>query len=101
MPGYTRGLDTHGKYAFVGLSRIRETAIFGGLPIEERRGELQCGVAIVDLGSGRLVSRLFFGAGVEEVFDVKVLPGFRCPYFSGPYPEKEDSEAIWLVPTPG
>ena len=35
LPGYTRGLALHGRYAFVGLSKIREKAEFGGLPIEE------------------------------------------------------------------
>ncbi|HEX5446667.1 MAG TPA: TIGR03032 family protein, partial [Pirellulales bacterium] len=29
MPGYTRGLAFCGDYAFIGLSRIRETAVFG------------------------------------------------------------------------
>ena len=31
VPGYARGLAFHGDLAFVGLSRIRETAIFGGV----------------------------------------------------------------------
>src|SRR5262249_22602994 len=37
QPGYTRGLALHGSYAFVGLSKIRETSTFGGVPIAERR----------------------------------------------------------------
>src|SRR5262249_3886517 len=37
QPGYTRGLALHGTYAFVGLSKIRETSTFGGVPIAERR----------------------------------------------------------------
>ena len=37
LPGYTRGLALVGKYAFVGLSKIRETAIFGNLPISDQR----------------------------------------------------------------
>lgn len=101
VPGYARGLDTFGRYAFVGLSRIRETAVFGGLPIAERRGELRCGLAIVDLSSGQPAGHLFFGAGVEEVFEVKVLPGFRCPYLSGPDAEKDGTEPLWLVPGEG
>ena len=43
MPGYTRGLSFCGQFAFVGLSKIRETAIFGGVPIAERREDLRCG----------------------------------------------------------
>jgi len=31
LPGYTRGLALHDQFAFVGLSRIRETSTFGGV----------------------------------------------------------------------
>ena len=37
LPGFTRGLDFHGNLAFVGLSQVRETAVFSGIPIAERR----------------------------------------------------------------
>lgn len=100
LPGYTRGLDFHGPLAFVGLSRIRETSVFGGLPIAERRAELCCGLAVVDVRSGRQVAGLRFHSGVEEIFEVKVLPGIRCPVVSGPLPDVDGSEAIWLVPQP-
>jgi len=30
FPGYARGLAFHGQFAFVGLSKIRETSVFGG-----------------------------------------------------------------------
>jgi hypothetical protein len=33
--------------AFVGMSKIRETATFGVLPIGERSEKLRCGVAVV------------------------------------------------------
>lgn len=98
LPGYTRGLDCHGSWAFVGLSRIRESNVFGGLPIAEHREELVCGVAIVDLDTGRVLGTLQFHNGVEEIFDVTVLPGFRNPYLSGPLPDVDDMEPIWLVP---
>lgn len=103
LPGYTRGLDLFGGLAFVGLSRIRETAVFGGLPLDARRDELRCGVAVVDCGSGEVVATLFFKSGVDEIFDVRVLPGYRSPAISGPYPDIDDTETIWFVPggTPG
>src|SRR4051812_21933963 len=86
LPGYTRGLALCDRFAFVGLSKIRETSTFGGMPIAQRRPELKCGVGVVDLGTGRLVAHLEFRTGVEEIFDVQVLPGARCPVLSGPYP---------------
>src|SRR5215472_323110 len=54
LPGYTRGLALYDRFAFVGLSRIRETATFGGMPIALRRPQLKCGVGVVDLVTGRL-----------------------------------------------
>jgi len=36
MPGYLRGLCFVGTYALVGLSKIRERHIFGGLPVQSR-----------------------------------------------------------------
>jgi uncharacterized protein (TIGR03032 family) len=100
LPGYTRGLDLCGGLAFVGLSRIRETAVFGDLPLDDRRDSLKCGVAVVDCGSGSILATLFFKSGVEEIFDVRVLPGYRNPVISGPYPDVDETETIWLVPRP-
>jgi uncharacterized protein (TIGR03032 family) len=100
LMGYTRGLAFHGPYAFIGLSKIRETAVFGGVPIAEKRDQLQCGVEVVDTRTGRVVSGLQFHSGVDEIFDVKVLPGIHCPLLSGPLPEADGTQAIWMVPHP-
>lgn len=100
LPGYTRGLDLFGGLAFVGLSRVRQTAVFGDLPLDDRRDTLRCGVAVVDCGSGTVLATLFFKSGVEEIFDVRVLPGYRNPVISGPYPDVDETETIWLVPHP-
>jgi uncharacterized protein (TIGR03032 family) len=98
LPGYTRGLALYDRFAFVGLSKIRETSTFGGMPIAARRPELKCGVGVVDLTTGRLVAHLEFLTGVEEIFDVQVLPGTRCPALSGPYPTVDGTGPIWMVP---
>jgi uncharacterized protein (TIGR03032 family) len=100
LPGYTRGLAFLGHYAFVGLSRIRETAVFGGVPIAERRNELKCGVVIVDLRTGQLVGAYYFVDGVEEIFDLQVLPGVHCPVLRGPLPKDEHTDEIWVAPPP-
>ncbi len=98
LPGYTRGLAMVGSFAFVGLSRIRETSTFGGLPIAESRESLQCGVAVVDLVSGRQMALLEFHTGVEEIFDIEILPGMRSPVLSGPHPHLDGKPPIWTVP---
>jgi uncharacterized protein (TIGR03032 family) len=98
LPGYTRGLALYDRFAFVGLSKIRESSTFGCMPIAERRPDLKCGVGVVDLATGRLVAHLEFVTAVEEIFDVQVLPGARCPVLSGPYPTLDSAAPIWIVP---
>jgi protein O-GlcNAc transferase len=98
VPGYTRGLAFHGPLAFVGMSRIRETSTFGGVPIAEKREELRCGVAVVDMRRGRAVAYIEFKSGVEEIFAVEVVPHARCPFISGPSPTDDDAAAVWMVP---
>ena len=80
LPGFTRGLDIVGNLAFVGLSQVRESAVFSGIPIAERAlAERNCGVWVVDLRSGQTVAFLRFEDAVQEVFAVQVLPGLRYP----------------------
>ena len=75
-PGFTRGLDFVGDLAFVGLSQVRESAVFSGIPITERLApeERTCGVCVVDLRRGEPVALLKFTSGVQEVFAVAALP---------------------------
>ncbi len=100
MPGYTRGLAMQGQFAFVGLSKIRETSTFGGVPIAARIDELKCGVGVFDLHSGQTVATFQFVTGVDEIFDVSVLPGVRSPAFRGPHTVQDGESTIWLVPDP-
>jgi uncharacterized protein (TIGR03032 family) len=79
LPGYLRGLCFVGPYAVVGLCKIREKHIFGGLPIQERCKTLRCGVAVVDVRRGVEVGMFEFTAGCEELYDVRFLPGARRP----------------------
>lgn len=101
FPGYTRGLSFHGKYAFVGLSRIRETNVFGGLPIGEYADKLQCGLGIVDIETGYTVASLSFQTGVDELFAVETVPGVTNPRYIGPSIIDGEEDEIWIVPTVG
>src|SRR5438067_9270764 len=83
LPGFTRGLALSGPYAFVGLSKIRKTSAMDGVPLAERREQLKCGVAAVDLRSGQVMALLEFQTAVEEIFDVQLLPGLRFPEVMG------------------
>jgi uncharacterized protein (TIGR03032 family) len=79
VPGFTRGLDFAAGLAFVGLSQVRESAVFSGIPITERLKEEErtCGVCVVDLASGQVVALLRFDTTVQELFAVTVLHGRR------------------------
>jgi uncharacterized protein (TIGR03032 family) len=75
MPGFTRGLDFWGPVAFVGLSQVRESALFSGLPITDRipTEERCCGMWVVDTRTGQTIAYLKFEQGVQEVFAIQVL----------------------------
>ncbi len=79
LPGFTRGLDFLGPYAFVGLSQVRESAVFSGISLTERVSERNCGVWVVDIRSGQIVAFLKFEDAVQEVFAVSMLQGIRFP----------------------
>lgn len=79
VPGFTRGLGFAGRVGFVGLSQVRESATFAGLPLTDRLTDRVCGVYAVDLDSGDILAFLHFTGGVREVFAVQVLPGMLYP----------------------
>ncbi|MDZ4852428.1 MAG: TIGR03032 family protein [Pirellulaceae bacterium] len=97
VPGYSRGLAFRGQFAFVGLSKIRETSVFGGVPIAEKRNELQCGLGVIDLVSGRTVAIFKFLSGVSEIFAVDVIPDFVNPMIAGGSVDRQERE-VWIVP---
>jgi uncharacterized protein (TIGR03032 family) len=79
LPGFTRGLEFVGPYAFVGLSQVRQTAIFSGIPLIERLQERISGLWVVDTRNGQTVASLRFEMPIEEVVALQVLPGVRFP----------------------
>jgi len=79
LPGFTRGLDFYANLAFIGLSQVRETAVFSGIPLVEEIEERACGVWVVDIRDGRTVAFLRFEGIVQEIFAVQVLPGILYP----------------------
>jgi uncharacterized protein (TIGR03032 family) len=80
LPGFTRGMDFVGPYAFVGLSQVRESATFSGIKIAEQKPEERaCGIWVVDTRSGQVVGWVKFTHAVQEIFAVQVLPGKRWP----------------------
>jgi uncharacterized protein (TIGR03032 family) len=79
VPGFTRGLDFYGNLAFIGLSQVRESAVFSGIPLTDRLTERTCGVWVVDVVTGQTVAFLKFEDAVQEIFAVQILPQARFP----------------------
>jgi len=76
LPGFTRGLDFVGPFAFIGLSQVRESAASSALPLTDRYKpeERACGVWVVDTRNGQTVAFLRFDSGVQEIFAVQIVP---------------------------
>jgi uncharacterized protein (TIGR03032 family) len=80
LPGFTRGLDFCGPLAFIGLSQVRESAIFSGIAIADRPlEERYCGVWVVNIQTGKIIAYVKFEDAVQEIFAVIVLPGMLHP----------------------
>ncbi|MCA9136523.1 MAG: TIGR03032 family protein [Planctomycetales bacterium] len=97
-PGYGRGLALLGTYAFVGMSRARETSVFGGVPICEDAASMRCGIVVIDWTTGKSLAFLEFETGVEELFDVQIIPGCKRTVICGPYPREDEQLPVWVVP---
>ena len=57
LPGYLRGVSFVEHFAIVGLCKIRESNIFGGMPVQQIFDNLLCGIAIVNLKTGKQIGR--------------------------------------------
>jgi len=102
LPGFTRGMDFAGPLAFIGLSQVRESAVFSGIPLVERLQERICGVWVVNIQTGEILAFLRFEEGVQEIFAVQVVPARFPALLDMDHPRVHDSyslpdEAMHLV----
>jgi len=79
LPGYLRGVSFVDHFAIIGLCKIRESNIFGGMPVQQQYDKLLCAVVIVDIRNGKQQGLFEFTAGCEEIFDTRFLPGVQRP----------------------
>ena len=47
-----------------------------------------------------MIGLLEFHTGIEEIFDVRLVPGVRSPVLSGPHHEIDQQSPIWLAAQP-
>ena len=82
VPAFVRGMVKWGDYLFVGGSHLRKSHTFGDLPLAQE-GATFCGVMVIHLPTGAIVSQLKYVNSCEEIFDVQVLHGVRRPGILG------------------
>ena len=97
-PGYGRGLAVVGRIGLVGISRARQTSVFGGVPIADEPAAMRCGVVAIDLVTGRSLAYLEFETGIEEIFEVVHLPFSTRLSLVGPHAATDGWGPIWVVP---
>ncbi len=105
LPGFARGLAEHGGYLFVGLSLMRGSRPFEGLPVEHGGKEVICGVVAIELATGQVVGTLRYTGGCTEIHDLQVMAGVRRLGISG-YDSDAQAMAVdmpdvglWLEPS--
>ena len=107
VPGFCRGIDFIERYALIGLSEVRETAVFAGLPLTEREQDRKCGIWIVDIETGQTVGFLEFSEGVQEIFSVQLVPwkypallDFTDPLLGTSYSIPDEAVKDFTAPDP-
>ncbi len=78
LDGFVRGLAVYQDYAFIGVSRLRESASFlKNVQLEQEAPK--AGIEVIHIPSGRWVGELKYENSVAEVYDVQVLPELKRP----------------------
>ncbi|MEX0966978.1 MAG: TIGR03032 family protein [Bacteroidia bacterium] len=78
LPGFVRGMCEYNEYIFIGLSQIRKgSKSFNKLPVKEKAEK--AGVIIIFKPTSSIIGHLTYDEGVEEIYDVQVIPGVRVP----------------------
>ncbi len=91
FPGFLRGLCFYDRYAFIGLSMIRETRTFGDLEVEDKFSKLECAIYCLDTITGKTIGAVKFTKHIEELFDIKILEGVQNPFIFGFKDESVDT----------
>jgi hypothetical protein len=69
-----------------------------GVPLAQKRNELRCGVAVVDIRDDQFIATLDFQSAVEEVFDVQCIAHQQFPEVLGF--QKDAIQHTFVVPSP-
>jgi len=79
LQGYLRGLTFIKHFAIVGLCQIRQSNVFGSMPVQNKFDKLICAVVIVDTKTGNTVGSMEFTQGCTEIYDIRFMRGITKP----------------------
>jgi uncharacterized protein (TIGR03032 family) len=78
LNGFVRGMDKIGDFIFIGMSHLRKSSTaFNDLPIASK--SIFSGVAVFHLPTAKIVAYLKYENSVQEIYDVRILPGMKRP----------------------
>ncbi len=78
LNGFVRGMDKIGDYLFVATSKLRpNSSLFKDAPIATK--SVVCGISIIYIPTGQPCGHIVYQTSVEELFDLKILPGMLRP----------------------
>jgi uncharacterized protein (TIGR03032 family) len=82
LNSFARGMAKAGDYLFIGVSGLRHTdGVFTDLPIA---ASSFAGIVVVNLPLGRVSGQIIYKTNVDEIYDVKIIPGFKRPNILNP-----------------
>ncbi len=80
---FVRGMAKYGDYLFIGHSKLRHnTSTFKDLPIAKK--SQQAGIIIFHLPTVSIVGNIIYENSVDEIYDVKIIPGTSRPNILNP-----------------
>lgn len=81
LKGFTRGMTFFGDLMLVGTSTLRKSEEHIHFKAHPRLldGQSECGVWLVDVNTGEVISNLTFSGDVKQIYDIAVVPNSKKP----------------------
>lgn len=96
LQGFTRGMDFYGPLMFVGLSKVRDSAVAAPAPIAQEYAETLSGIWCINLTDHSVVGYVCFEGNIDQIYDVAVLPGVVYPELL--LPDDEQAMQVFHFP---
>lgn len=79
IQGFTRGMSHYGGLLFVATSKIRPSENNIYMPIRNEFEHTECGLWVLDINSGELITFLEFDGDISQLYDVAIAENCHFP----------------------